>query len=91
MTSERYAAYRTLLDTLVELAPALLDEQEAALLRDLAEGLLLSRDRNEAEELTRQAKMAVRTIARSRDWPRWCVDAVLAELEACAGAPLVQA
>jgi len=71
MDHSRYLAYRAIERSI---APLPLEPQERERLRDTAEGLLLTRDPDEAERLRRDAAMALSLLVGQRRCGDWLAD-----------------
>ena len=80
MDQQRYAAYRTVRDTVA--AEGLSDDSSAALCH-FAEGLLLARGRVEGEEVRDSFPAVLMVLVDRGDLPRFAADRFCAELSAC--------
>lgn len=90
MTSERYEAYKRALEQIERLAPTKLHDDEEALLRDAAEGLLLSADpaSEEATELRSKAFGLLDNLVESGRWFEATSERLRRDLEAACPEPV---
>jgi hypothetical protein len=85
MTSVRYEAYRRVLGVLDELDANELDADERDVLRDSAEGLLLTRDGeyHERDKILLDAWLVLSSLVRTGRWRYRAAEQMRRMLEAC--------
>ena len=85
MTSTRYEAYTRVTAVLAELREPELDDHERELLRDAAEGLLLTREGEEQErdKLLLDAWLVLSSLVRTGRWRYRAAEQMRRLLEAC--------
>jgi hypothetical protein len=85
MTSVRYEAYRRVIAVLDELDASELDEEEREVLRDAAEGLLLTRDGedHERDKILLDAWLVLSSLVRTGRWRYRAAEQMRRMLEAC--------
>ena len=85
MTSDRYEAYRRINLVLEELREPELEDHERDLLRDAAEGLLLTREGEEQErdKLLLDAWLVLSSLVRTGRWRYRAAEQMRRMLEAC--------
>jgi hypothetical protein len=85
MTNHRYEAYRRVLSVLEELDAPELEDDEREVLRDAAEGLLLTRDGEEAErdKILLDAWLVLSSLVRTGRWRYRAAEQMRRMLDAC--------
>jgi hypothetical protein len=85
MTGLRYESYRRVLAVLDELEAPELDQHEREVLRDAAEGLLLTRDgeENERDKILLDAWLVLSSLVRTGRWRYRAAEQMRRMLEAC--------
>jgi len=89
MTAYRYLAYKRVQRSLARIGAARLNEETGELLRDMAEGLLLSREDEleEAEELETSAALALSLLVGTAHLTDAEADALWRSINACGPLP----
>lgn len=89
MTSTRYRAYRRMLDRVDDLVPLTLGDTDQATLRDMAEGLLLTRDGeiDQREEILTSASLFLSMLFGTRRITAAESESLWAGLAACGPQP----
>jgi hypothetical protein len=85
MTNSRYEAYTRVTSVLDELGQPELEDDERELLRDAAEGLLLTRDgeEHERDKLLLDAWLVLSSLVRTGRWRYRAAEQMRRMLEAC--------
>ena len=89
MNHTRHLSYRSVLRTLAGTPEWLLDRHERERLRDLAEGLLLTSDGEEAHSLRRDAALALSLLVGQKRWHEARADRLWEDISDCGPARAV--